>query len=46
VEKFGSDDVRPDFGWNEALTMNIERARGVGHGRLYSGISNTKTLLY
>jgi hypothetical protein len=22
-------------------TMNIERAKGVGHGRLYSGISNT-----
>ena len=27
-------------------TMNIERARGVGHGQLYSGISNTKTLFY
>ena len=25
-------------------TMNIERARGVGYGRLYSGISNIKTL--
>jgi hypothetical protein len=27
-------------------TMNIERARGVGHGRLHFGISNTKTLFY
>jgi hypothetical protein len=99
VEKFGSDDVRPDFGCNGAgncgwqgqqqmkvvcnpadpsgrdtvlfgnstqewpepfpqlrvqhrdtlfgaeNTMNIERAKGVGHGRLYSGISLTKTYL-
>jgi hypothetical protein len=27
-------------------TMNIERAKGVGHGRSYSGISNTKTFFY
>jgi hypothetical protein len=27
-------------------TMNIERAKGVGHGRLYSGISHTKTFIY
>jgi hypothetical protein len=27
-------------------TMNIGRAKGVDQGRLYSGISNTKTLLY
>jgi hypothetical protein len=23
--------------------MNIERAKGVGHGRLYSGISHAET---
>jgi hypothetical protein len=27
-------------------TMNIERAKGVGHGGLYSGTSSTKTLFY
>jgi len=28
------------------VTMNIERAKGVGQGGLYSGISNNKTYCY